>query len=65
MANLCGTCEHSRHCEVWGETKCVELKQRIYGSVANCDKYKKRPKNFKEPKCQCEDCQKRETDAEE
>lgn len=65
MTKLCDVCENSRFCSVWGETKCVALKQRIYNTIEKCDSYKRRPKNFVEPKCQCEDCQRREIDAEE
>ena len=31
-----------------------------YTAITKCKLYSKRPKNFKEPKCQCEDCLKNE-----
>ena len=62
MANTskCDTCTMSRTCDTWGEIKCVKLKQRIYKpeKMTDCKFYTKRPKDFEEPKCQCEDCQK-------
>lgn len=63
---ICGTCEHSVTCDTWGEIKCLKRKQRIYdiATVANCPHYKKRGKNFKESKCQCEDCLKNVGDEE-
>lgn len=56
MAGLCATCEKSIFCNTWGEWKCKGLELRVYGDVVQCGTYKKRPKDFKEPKCQCEDC---------
>lgn len=56
MADLCLTCEHKRSCDTWGEKKCKTLKTRIYSEIETCKHYKKRDKNFKEPKCQCDDC---------
>ncbi len=56
MADLCLTCENCIECGTWGEKKCKELKIRIYSEINNCKHHKKRGKNFKEPKCQCEDC---------
>ena len=58
---LCPKCENSVRCETWGEWKCTAQKKRIYGykqltDPAQCKFYKKRGKNFKEPKCQCETC---------
>lgn len=55
---LCPTCVNSIRCETWAEWKCKKLERRIYGyaKLTDCKFYKKRDKNFKEPKCQCEDC---------
>lgn len=55
---LCPTCENSIRCDTWAEWKCKKLEQRIYGyaKMTDCKFYKKRDKNFKEPKCRCEDC---------
>ena len=58
---LCPKCVNSVRCETWGEWKCLAQKKRIYGykkltDQAQCKFYKKRGKDFKEPKCQCEDC---------
>ena len=65
MTKLCDVCEYSRMCSVWGETKCVKLKQRIYNTIESCPDFKRRPKNFVEPKCQCEDCMSRGVGGEE
>ena len=58
IKGLCPTCVNSIVCPTWGEIKCTELKQRIYGykTMSECAGYKKRDKNFKESRCQCEDC---------
>ena len=61
MANkkaLCPNCENSVLCPTWGEYKCKTLKRRIYGftKLTECKHYKKRGKDFQEPRCQCEDC---------
>lgn len=55
---LCASCTQSIYCDTWGEWKCKAKEKRIYNykTVRNCDDYKKRDKNFKEPKCQCENC---------
>lgn len=59
-ANLCESCVSSRWCATWAEWRC--LKQAIqfssygYSMPTKCSDYKKRDKNFKEPRCQCEDC---------
>jgi hypothetical protein len=58
--SLCNTCTKSIKCPTWSETKCTELKTRIYSKITTCKYYKKRDKNFKEPKCQCESCLKNE-----
>lgn len=59
-ANLCESCVSSRWCATWAERKCVKrgLRFTAYGHFqpAECPDYKKRDKNFKEPRCQCEDC---------
>jgi hypothetical protein len=56
MSGLCKTCVNSIWCDTWAEWKCKDLKLRINGDLVNCSTYKKRPKDFKEAKCQCEDC---------
>jgi hypothetical protein len=55
---LCPTCVSSIFCDTYGEVKCLVHKRRIYGykTMMTCGSYKKRPKDFKEPKCQCESC---------
>lgn len=60
--SLCPTCVHSIWCRTWAEWKCRILCKRIRNpdSVTGCEHYKTRPKGFKEPKCQCEDCLKNE-----
>ena len=57
---LCPSCENSIWCPTWAEWKCKVESKRIYSAVTKCDSYKKRGKDFKEPKCQCEDCLKNE-----
>ena len=54
--SLCKSCENSLHCPTWGETKCKAFNMRIYETMYNCVSYKKRSKDFKEPKCQCDQC---------
>ena len=54
--DLCLTCTHKITCGVWAEKKCLALKTRIYSEIETCKHYKKRDKNFKESKCQCDDC---------
>lgn len=56
MNELCVSCANSIFCETWGEWKCRDLEIRIRGSLVECGSYKKRPRDFKESKCQCEDC---------
>lgn len=55
---LCPNCVEAIWCPTWAEVKCKKLKRRIYGyaKLTDCMFYKKRGKDFKEPKCQCEDC---------
>ena len=55
---LCASCTQSIYCDTWGEWKCKAKEKRIYNfkTITNCEYYKKRDKNFKEPKCQCENC---------
>ena len=67
---LCPKCDKSIRCDTWAEYKCEILEKRIYGykqltDPAQCKFYRKRGKDFKEPKCQCEDCLKSERLAEE
>ena len=64
MVDLCKSCESCIECGTWGEKKCKALKTRIYSKIENCKHYKKRDKNFKEPKCQCDDCLKNVEDEE-
>lgn len=58
----CDTCANSIYCNTFGEIKCTALKMRIYDfeAVAGCKYYAKRGKDFKEPKCQCEECLRRD-----
>lgn len=57
---LCPTCIHSCWCPTWAEYRCFakEIRLSEYGipQPTECSEYKKREKDFKEPKCQCEDC---------
>ena len=55
---LCASCTQSIYCDTWSEWKCRAKEKRIYNykTITNCEYYKKRDKNFKEPKCQCENC---------
>lgn len=55
---LCASCTHSIYCDTWSEWKCKAKEKRIYNykTIADCKYYKKRDKNFKESKCQCENC---------
>lgn len=56
---LCSSCTYSIRCDTWSEWKCKLKRRRIYSTMpfANeCSDYKKRDKNFKESKCQCDDC---------
>lgn len=55
---LCPSCANSIRCDTWGEWKCKKLEKRIYGykTLTKCVYYKKRPSNFEEQKCQCDDC---------
>lgn len=59
---LCPTCGNSIYCPTWSEVKCTVKEKRIYGykTMTVCGSYKKRPKDFKEPRCRCEDCLKNE-----
>ena len=54
--NLCASCANSVWCDVWAEWKCLVKKSRMLKDVSECSDYKKAGKNFKRPKCQCEDC---------
>ena len=57
---LCPTCIHSCWCPTWAEYRCFakEIRLSEYGipQLTECSEYKKRGKDFKEPKCQCENC---------
>lgn len=61
---LCPNCVNSVQCPTWGEYKCLKKEVRLsqYGfkQPTSCRDYKKRGKDFKERKCQCEDCLKNE-----
>ena len=63
---LCPTCVNSIFCPTWAEQKCKVKGQRIYNheTLTECESYKKRPKDFKDPKCRCEDCLKTAGDKE-
>lgn len=67
--SLCSSCKFSLWCPTWGERKCVSRKIRFtlhgYSQPTKCSDYKKRDKNFKEPNCQCDDCLKNESLADE
>lgn len=63
--NLCASCSNSLRCYTWGEYRCSAKKRRVYETVAKCDDYIKRPKNWKEMRCQCDDCLRNEALAEE
>ena len=54
--SLCKSCTNSIPCQTWAETKCKAFNIRIYSVINKCESYNKRPKDFKEPKCQCESC---------
>ena len=54
--SLCKECRNGIFCPTWGEYKCKAYMKRIYREVTACDAYSKRPKDFKETPCQCEDC---------
>ena len=55
---LCATCTMSIWCPTWTEWRCRGKEKRIYNfkTLTECESYKKRDKNFKEPKCHCKDC---------
>lgn len=67
--SLCASCVYSCRCTTWAEWKCLKQAIRFssYGHVMpmKCSDYKKRDKNFKEPKCQCEDCLRDEEESKE
>ena len=56
MNELCVSCANSIFCETWGEWKCKAYDVRICDTIVECPYYKKRPRDFKESKCQCDDC---------
>lgn len=55
---LCPNCVNSVRCETWAEWKCKAYEKRVYDydTLTNCKSFKLRDKNFKDPKCQCDDC---------
>lgn len=54
---LCPSCASAIWCDTWGQFKCKTKQRYITGyKTMGCASYKKRPKDFEEPKCQCEDC---------
>lgn len=57
---LCSSCALSIWCPTWTEWRCRKYEKRIYSKLTTCPEYKVRPKGFKEPMCQCEDCLKNE-----
>ena len=65
--NLCPNCTSAIFCDTWGQFKCTAKKRYIsnYRVVLQCESYKKRPKDYKDRKCQCEDCLKNAALAEE
>lgn len=63
--NLCGSCSQAIRCYTWGEWRCSVQKRRVYETVTKCDDFVKRPKNWKEMRCQCKDCLRNESLAEE
>lgn len=60
--SLCQKCVMSVWCPTWAEVKCLTYERRIYNhtELTECPGFKKRPKNFTERKCRCEDCLKNE-----
>lgn len=70
MANqLCTNCVYCVRCYTWAEYRCLKKAIRFtsygYSMPTKCSDYEKRDKNFKEAKCQCEDCLGNEALAEE
>ena len=63
--DLCSNCVSGRWCPTWAERKCVKRALRFsswgHATPISCPDYKKRDKNFKEPRCQCDDCLKNES----
>lgn len=58
----CGKCTNGILCGTWGEYKCKVKKERVHGDISECSDFKRRDKNFKEPKCQCDDCMSQSTE---
>lgn len=58
VKGLCATCTNGIRCPTWAEWRCKAKEKRIYNAdkLTKCESYKKRDKNFKEPKCQCRSC---------
>lgn len=53
---LCPSCAMSIWCPTWAEWRCKAKERRIYEIPVKCEDYKKREKDFKEPRCQCQSC---------
>lgn len=53
---LCSSCTGAIWCETWGQYKCIIKERHITGRKSVCGTYTKRPSNWKEKPCQCEDC---------
>lgn len=66
---LCPNCVNAVRCYTWAEWRCLKRALRFtsYGhsQPTECSDYKKRDKNFKEPRCQCDDCLRNESLIEE
>ena len=58
IKSLCSMCINSIRCDTWGEWRCKKFEKRVYNhaQLTQCEGYSKRDKNFKETRCQCEDC---------
>ena len=59
MANgLCSRCAFAIWCPTWAEMKCLAKNKRIteWATLGDCDSYKSKDKDFKEPECQCKNC---------
>lgn len=67
--DLCASCVNAVRCYTWGEWKCLKQAVRFssYGHSmpTKCSDYEKRGKDFKESRCQCDDCLRNESLAEE
>ena len=63
--NLCTSCSSGIWCGTWAQWKCTAQTRRVHETATKCDVYKKRGKDFKESRCQCDDCLRNEALAEE